>query len=112
MSKMNITPIEEVDYGVYLWQMSNGALVQDEHGNYLNVASIKGDIRRINSLKSAAKELGLEDGKPIWFSGHRQVTDEEYEMQKTRMELGLVPDELDVPAIKEDLDNRKKMGLA
>lgn len=112
MSKMNITPIEEVDYGVYLWQMSNGALVQDEHGNYLNVAAIKGDVRRINNLKNAAKELGLEDGKPIWFSGHRQVTDEEYEIQKTRMEMGLVPDELDVPAIKEDLDNRKKMGLA
>lgn len=108
---MKITPIEEVSYGVYLWQMPNGALVQDEDGNYLNVASMKGDIRRINNLKAAAKELGLEEGNPIWFSGHRRVTDEEYEMQKQRMEWGLVPDELDVPAIEEDLNNKKKMGL-
>lgn len=111
MSKMKITPIEEVDYGVYLWQMSNGALVQDEDGNYLNIPAIKGDIRKINNLKAAAKELGLEEGKPIWFSGHRRVTDEEYEMQKMRMNVGLIPDELDVPAIEEDLNQKKKLGL-
>jgi len=27
---MKITPIEEVNYGTYLWQMPNGALVSDE----------------------------------------------------------------------------------
>lgn len=111
MSNMNITPIEEVTYGVYLWQMPNGSLVQDEDGNYLNIPAIKGDFRRINNLKRAAKELGLEEGSPIWFSGHRRVTEEEYQIQKMRMDMGLVPDELDVPAIEEDLNNKKKMGL-
>jgi hypothetical protein len=103
--------IEEVTYGLYLWQMPDGGLVCDEDKNYLNVAAIKGDIRKINALKAAAKNLGLEEGKPIWFSGHRQITDDEYEEQKQRLEWGLIPDELDVPAIKEDLNKKKKMGL-
>jgi hypothetical protein len=103
--------IEEVNYGLYLWQMPDGSLIQDEDGNYMNIAAMKGDIRKINSLKQFAKHYGLEEGKPIWFSGHRQVTADEYEMQKQRLEWGLIPDELDVPAIKEDLEQQRKMGL-
>lgn len=108
---MRVTPIDEVPWGLYLWQMPDGSLVADEEGNYLNVAAIKGDIRRINNLKKAAKNLGLEEGSPIWFSGHRRVTDDEYDEQRQRMEWGLIPDELDVPAIKEDLEQKRKMGL-
>lgn len=111
MKSPRMQVVEEVSYGLYLWQMPDGSLVCDENRNYLNVAAIKGDIRRINALKQAAKELGIEEGKPLWFSGHRRVTDEEYQDQKQRLEWGLIPDELDVPAIKEDLDNKKKMGL-
>jgi len=111
MKKSNITQIEEVSYGLYLWQMPDGRLVMDDDGNYMNIAAIKGDVKRINELKRFAKEFDLEEGQPVWFSAHRQVTEDEYEEQKQRMEWGLIPDELDVPAIKEDLDNRKKMGL-
>ena len=103
--------IEEVNYGLYLWQMPDGSLVQDDEGNYMNIAAIKGDIRKINALKDFARAHGLGEGKPIWFSGHRQVTAEEYEEQKQRLEWGLVPDELDVPAIKEDLEQQRKMRM-
>jgi hypothetical protein len=108
---MKITPVEEVTYGVYVWQMPDGSIVQDEDGNYLNIAAVKGDLRRINKIKLAAKELGLEEGHPLWFSGHRPISDDEYEMQKQRLNLGLVPDEMDLPAITEDLNQKKKMGL-
>jgi hypothetical protein len=111
MKSSRMTVIEEVPYGLYLWQMPDGGLVCDEDKNYLNVAAIKGDIRRINLLKSAAKGLGVEEGHPVWFGGHRRINDEEYEEQKQRLEWGLIPDELDVPAIKEDLNQKKKMGL-
>ena len=109
--KQKMTPVEEVSYGLYLWQMPDGGIVRDEDGNYLNIASMKGNIKKINELKAAAKHYGLEAGKPVWFSGHRQVTEEEYQTQKQRLEWGLIPDELDVPAIKEDLEQKKKMGL-
>jgi hypothetical protein len=110
MVKKRVTQVEEVNYGLYLWMMPDG-IVADEDGNYLNIASLKGDIRKINKLKEVAKSYGLEEGKPVWFSGHRRVTDEEYQEQKDRLDWGLIPDELDVPAIKEDLDEKKKMGL-
>lgn len=111
MGKMKITTVEEVTYGIYVWQMPDGSIVMDEDRNYLNVAAIKGDITRINNLKKAAKELGLEEGKPLWFSGHRRVTEDELLEQKQRLEWGLIPDELDVPAVKEDLMEKKKMGI-
>ena len=111
MNKTKMTPVKEVSYGLYLWQMPDGSLVCDEEKNYLCIASMKGDLRKIKNLKETAKYYGLEEGHPIWFSGHRAVTDEEYEMQKQRLEWGLIPDELDVPAIKEDLEQKKKMGL-
>jgi len=110
MTGMRITEVEEVNYGLYLWQTPDGKLVVDEDGNYLNIAAMKGDIRKINILKKAAKSYGLE-GQPVWFSGHRQVTEAEYEEQRQRMDWGLIPDELDVPAIKEDIEQKKKMGL-
>jgi hypothetical protein len=111
MSKMKVQQVEEVSYGLYLWQMPNGSVVTDEDGNYLNVAAMKGDVRKINALRQAAKSYGLEEGQPVWFSGHRQITDDEYNDQKERLEWGLIPDELDVPAIKEDLKEKRKMGI-
>ena len=110
MARMNVTEVEEVNYGLYLWQTPDGKLVADEDGNYLNIAAMKGDIRRINKLKAAAKSYGLE-GEPVWFSGHRQITEDEWNEQHQRMNLGLVPDELDVPAIKEDIEQKRKLGL-
>lgn len=109
--KQRMQIIEEVTYGLYLWQMPDGSIVQDDEGAYMNVAAIKGDIRKINVLKDFARHHGLEEGKPIWFSGHRQVSKDEYEIQRQRLEWGLIPDELDVPAIKEDLEEQKKMRL-
>jgi len=111
MSNIKVQQVEEVSYGLYLWQMPNGSVVTDEEGNYLNVAAMKGDVRKINALRQAAKSYGLEEGKPVWFSGHRQISDEEYYQQKERLDWGLIPDELDVPAIKEDLVEKRKMGL-
>lgn len=110
MAKMRVTQIEEVDYGMYIWQLPDGRFVTDGEGGYLSIFSKKGDFLRIKRLKDTAKSYGL-DGSPVYWSGHRPVSDEEYENQKLRMEWGLVPDEMDFPALKEDLVNKKKQGL-
>lgn len=111
MARMKVSVVEEVPYGVYVWQMPDGSVVKDEDGNYFCIAAMKGDIRRINALKKEAVKLGITEGNPLFFSGHRLITDDEYEEQKQRMEWGLVPDTLDVPAIKEDLEQKKKLGV-
>ena len=108
---MKITQIDEVSYGTYVWQMPDGSLVTDEDGNYLCIYATKGDPRKIKLLRDAAKHYGLEDGSPMWMSGNRPITEDEYENQKQRMDWGLVADEWDIPALKEDLQNKKKMGL-
>lgn len=111
MANMKITPIDEVNYGIYVWQMPDGSVVMDEDRNYLSIPSIKGDIRQINKLKQAAKHYGLDEGKPLFFSGHRQITDEELLEQKQRLEMGLVPDERDMPAMMEYVKEMREMNL-
>jgi len=108
---MKITPIEEVSYGTYVWQMPDGKLVTDEEGNFMCIYANKGDIKKITELRNFAKSYGIDGGKPVWFSGHRPVSQEEYEDQKQRLDWGLVADPWDIPALKEDLVSKKKMGL-
>ena len=108
-NKMKVSVVEESPFGLYVWIMDNGSIVTDDDGNYLNIESMKGDERKIEILRSAAKEFGVENGKPVFMSGYRRVTDEEYAYQKQRMEWGLIPDELDLPAFKEEAANIEKM---
>lgn len=112
MGKMKITPVDEVNWGLYMWQMPDESLVMDDEGGYLCVPSVKGDIRQIKKIKDAAKHHGLDEGKPIFFSGHRAVTDEELEEQKSRSNLGLIPDPQDLPAMMEYVKEMRDSGIA
>ena len=109
--KMKTTEVEEVRYGTYIWQMPDGKLVTDDEGNYMCIFAIKGDVKKITQLRNFAKHYGIEEGQPLWFSGSRPVSQNEYENQKQRLDWCLVPDELDLPALKEDLETKKKMGI-
>lgn len=108
---MKITPVDEVNWGMYMWQMPDDSLVMDDEGAYLSIPSLKGDIRQIQKLKVAARNYGLEGGTPIFFSGHRPVTDEELAEQRSRMDMGLVPDPQDLPAMMDYFKEAKEMGL-
>jgi len=108
---MKVTPIDEVNWGIYVWQMPDGSIVRDEDDNTLNIPAIRGDISQIQKLKKVAKELGLDEGHPMFFSGHRRVTDDELEEQKARAQIGLVPDPQDMPAMMEYVRDMKEMDL-
>lgn len=95
---MGISVVKDHEFGVYLWQMPNGGLVADEDGAYLSIASAEGDIKRIEEITKVAGLYGLQDGVPIFFPGRRKIDQEEYQRQRARMELGLIPDEYDVGA--------------
>lgn len=106
--RMKVKVIEESPMGLYVWMTDEGAIISDEDGNYLNIQSMKGDERKIEILRNAAKDCGVEGGKPMFLSGYRRVTDEEYEYQRQRLELGLIPDELDIAAFKEEYEHAQK----
>lgn len=95
--------IDELPFGVYVWQMPDGRWVGDEDGNFLNIAAMKGDKKRLAQLADAARAHGIEEGMPFFLSGHRQVDDEEYESQRQRMQWGLIPDPLDIAAINDEI---------
>jgi hypothetical protein len=94
--------IEEVGYGVYVWEMPDGRWIGDDEGNFLSIASMKGDKKRMQQIKDAAASYGVSEGKPFFLSGHRKIDDEEYENQRRRMAFGLLPDEYDIPALMEE----------
>lgn len=112
MGKMKITPVDEVNWGLYMWQMPDESLVMDDEGGHLCIPSLKGDIRQMKKLKRAAQEYGVDEGQPIFFAGHRQVTDEELAEQRSRADLGLVPDSQDLPAMMEFIKEQREMGIA
>lgn len=91
------------NFGVYVWEMPNGQYVMDEDGNVLSINANFGDVSRMSKLAAAARTCGINEGKPSFLPGHRKVTDEEYEQQKERLEMGLVPDEYDMGAAVDEL---------
>jgi hypothetical protein len=100
--------VDELKYGVYVWQMPDGRWVGDDEGNFLSISAQAGDRKRIDQLKQAVRHYGVEEGAPLFLSGHRKISDEEYENQRLRMEFGLLPDEYDVAALSEEQEYHKK----
>lgn len=96
--------IEEVNWGLYVWETPDGRWVADEDYNVLNISSQKGDIRRIQILADAARACGIEDGSAVFLAGHRQIDDEEFEIQRQRLRFGLVPDEQDVGVLLDEIN--------
>lgn len=103
LTTTNREVIEEVPYGMYVWQTPDGEVLGDDDGNVMNVFCMKGDRRAIAALADAARHYGFPEGKPVWWSGKRRVTDEELQEQQTREKLGLTPDPLDYGAIRDEM---------
>lgn len=97
----------ETRLGVYVWEMPDGRWIGDDDNNFLSITSMIGDKSRIELLSKAVRSYGISEGKPKFLEGSRQIDDEEYQRQKTRLALGLVPDELDIGVYKDEM---KKLG--
>lgn len=107
--------IAETNLGLYVWVTEDGKLIVDEEGRQLSVASERGDVKKINALRDVAYgylgDLGLaKNGRAVFLPGHRQISDDEYEEQLSRQKFGLIPDPLDVGAMKEELEYESKYG--
>lgn len=99
MKAKKVQIVDEAAYGLYIWEMPNGQWVGDDDGNFLCIAAMRGDLKKINELTAAARHYGVMVGKPVFLSGHRKIDDEEFENQKMRQKFGLIPDEYDIPAL-------------
>lgn len=106
----NRQQVEEVPYGMYVWECSDGEILGDDDGNVMNVFCMKGDRRAIAALADAARHYGFPEGRPVWWSGKRRVTDEELQEQEMREKLGLEPDPLSPAALRDELRAKKAHG--
>lgn len=102
--------IKEVPWGVYIWECPDGNPVVDEEGNFMLVFCEEGNREAIKAITQAAAGYGFPEGKPVYWSGKRPISDEEYESQLARQAAGLVPDPLDIGAIREEEMALRKHG--
>lgn len=100
LGKAKVTIMEKnYDWGIYVWQKSNGKWFTDGDKNILNIPSYKNDQGQIKKLKDAAAHYGETEGKAIFFAGMGRITDEEYSEQIDRMKNGLIPNLNDLGAV-------------
>lgn len=97
----------ETRLGVYVWEMPDGRWIGDDDGNFLSVASMRGDRSRIDLLAKAVRGYGIDMGSPKFLEGSRQIDDEEFEYQKQRLRWGLTPDPLDIGVYKDEMKKLK-----
>jgi hypothetical protein len=105
---MRLKPVQESRYGVYVWRMPNGDVVGDDQGNFMQIQAEEGDLKRVQAITEAARSFGITEGAPYFLPGRRPVDDEEHQRQKTRLELGLIPDEYDWAAWAEEEKRRRQ----
>ena len=101
LGKTRIRVIEEKfsDAGIYVWQLPSGKYFTDGDGNALSIESMINDVVKIKELTEAAAYYGQPEGKPVFFSNVRKISDEEYSEQQDRMAQGFIPSANDLGAL-------------
>ena len=98
---------------MYVYKKSNGTWFTDGDGNVLNIESMRNDLSKIAELKQAAKYYGDEgDGEAVFVPGLTRITDEEYSVQKDRMNQGLIPSMNDLGAWYAAQQTQDKYGVS
>lgn len=110
LKKPRVTVVEETNIGMYIWMLPHGEPLMDDEANMLAIPSRRGDKKRMDLLRQAAKSYGYPEGEPYFYAGSRRISDEEFWEQIERIMNGEIPDPYDIPAIMEELE-AKKSGL-
>lgn len=101
LGKTRVQVVEEKfsDAGIYVWQLPSGKYFTDGDGNALSIESMINDVAKIKELTEAAAYYGQPEGKPVFFSNVRKISDEEYSEQQDRMAQGFIPSANDLGAL-------------
>lgn len=98
-----------IPYGVYIWQV-DGKPVVNENYDYLQIASRRGDQRKIHALKEFVnKNIGIYEGQAVFVEGARPVSEDEYNQQRERQAAGLVADPYDLGNLIDEYKHEKAL---
>jgi hypothetical protein len=107
----NIRVVDELGYGVYIaTDEVTGKHVVNEDFQNLQVASKKGDQKKIDALMRAAKQCGIINPGFEYVDGARPVSDDEWEDQRSRLESGETPDKYDLGSLISEYKYEKEFG--
>jgi len=93
--------VEETNYGVYVWNVTDRGILVNEEGDPLRISAMRGDLRKIGEIARAAAHYGFPDGEPVFWSGRRAISDSEYQDQMARHQSGQLADPYDIPSLIE-----------
>ena len=101
--------VRELPWGMWVWQCADGLTLANENGDIMYVFCSDQDPVRMAASKKALTDAAYhygygEGGKAVFWSGKRPINDEELQHQLARAEAGLVPDPLDINAIREEAE--------
>jgi len=101
IGKTKVQVIQEhySDAGIYVWQLPTGKYFTDGEGNALCIESMINDESKIKELTQAAAYYGQPEGKAVFFSNVKKISDEEYSEQIDRMKQGFIPSQNDLGAL-------------
>lgn len=86
-------------YGTYIWVKINGKPFTDGNGNALSIEGMRDDKTKIRELADAAKYWGEPDGRAVFYSNMKKISDEEHSEQLDRMKQGFIPNLNDLGAV-------------
>jgi hypothetical protein len=109
-TKVKVVP-KMYDWGVYYWKLPSGKKFSDGNGNFLTIASQRGDLAKIKELQDAAAYYGQPQGEAVFEPGARKISDEEYSEQVDRMKQGLIPSMNDLGAIHAAQQTIRQHGV-
>lgn len=98
-TKIQVVEENFSNFGTYVWMKPNGKPFKDSDNNVLSIEGMRGDKARIKELAEAAKYWGQPEGRAVFFSNMKKISDEEYSEQVDRMKQGLIPSLNDLGAV-------------
>lgn len=102
MKKPTARIVSETNLGIYVWQLPDGEFVANGL-DILSIDAVRGDIQKMAAIQRAAKAYGYPEGKPVFCEGYRKITDEEFEVQYERMQMGMIPDTQDIGNYQDEM---------
>lgn len=99
----NMKPVDEVNYGIYVWKVKGAGILVNEDGDPLRINAFRGDLNKIRQISKAAAYYGYPDGEPVFQSGRRAISESEYEEQMARHQDGQLADPYDIPALIDQM---------
>jgi hypothetical protein len=97
-TKISVVEEKFSNAGIYVWQLPSGKYFTDGDGNALSIESMVNDQSKIKELTNAARYYGQPEGKAVFFSNVKKISDEEHSEQLDRMKQGLIPSTNDLGA--------------